>query len=139
MKLQPNVWGDEEYHHYHINISNKILKFFHELWDDIRIPEEYKLTLGREQCFKVIRLPWFNVAILEGSIISLNQLDDILDAIKNSNEEHDKQVQEINEEFAKNPTTNDKLGGKVLNYYKDSSKKLVKSIMIVDNKEDCKK
>jgi len=132
-------WNDNQNHGFHINISQKISKFFGELWNDENIPQEYKLTLGIEQCLKVIRLPWFNVAILNGSIISLNQLDDILDATKISNEEYDKKIEEINKEFAKNPTTNDKPYGKILSYYKDASQKLTVTNEKGWGGEDCKK
>lgn len=134
-----DIWGDNEVHCYHFVVSEEISKFFEKLWNDKRIPEKFKLTLGREQYFKIIRLPWFNIAILNGSIMSLTQLDDLIDAIDISNKEHDKQVEEINEESAKYPLDYSKgcIKGEILTYYKDASHKLIH--MANPTEEDCKK
>jgi len=145
--MQDDVWNHKEFHGFHVNISQKISKLFEDLWNDKNIPKEYKLEIvnpvwraygGEDTEYgQIIRLPWFNVAILNGSIISLNQLDDILDATKIANEELAKVVDDIREEFEKNPPIDTCGCGPIITYHKDASQKLIK--MAKPTEEDCKK
>ena len=100
-------------------IHQDIEELFKKWWNWNAIPEEAKIELKQTnqfttpECFtgkeffkiiRLIRLPYLGIAIMEyGEIISINQLDDILDAVKISNGEYDKEVEKINEESARHP------------------------------------
>jgi hypothetical protein len=113
---------------FNISLKNKIIALFKEMWEDKNTPEELKIKLNysiwrswggpKQECgILVIRLPWFNIAIINtGDIISLNQFDDIIDATNISNEELAKKVDKLREDFAKNPTTNICVVGPALKY-----------------------
>ena len=91
---------------------------------------------------QIVRLPWFNIAIIStGEVISLNQLDDLIEAVNISNEELAKEVDKLRKEFEENPTTNSKGYGPILKYNTDKSFPTNEfiSMAVPKEKKDCEK